>query len=740
MKMIHDLSYKYCFASEKVFVTLLFLMVLFLQGISAQETIPDKKITVNYAKEPLRLVLIDITKKSGARFSYNPRVLPVDTLISYKCTEKNVSQVLSDVFETTGIYFEFVEGHVVLKLTSEEVQLEPVKVEKPLYFTLSGYITDAKNQEALIGANIFDVKSRIGTTTNNYGFFSLTLPEGEYQFETSYLGYTLSSLLLHLNENYKWDIALKPSVSMVEEIVVVSNDRESYLFNSLAAQTEIKPFEVKKQTAALGETDMLKSFDNLPGISFQSDGSSYFYVRGGNRDQNLILLDEAPIYNPSHMLGLFTPIIPDAVKTTNIYKADFPIQYGGRLSSLIDIRTRDGNMERFSGSASVGLVATRLSIEGPLKKQQSSYFVSYRRSHLGALIMGIQPNIKELYFTDFTTKFNIRLGKKDRLFLTLYNGKDKIIAEESKAISNGLQWGNTSLTLRWNHLFGDRLFANTTFYTSKYNYFLYTDYNSDLYWNSHISSTHLKTEFTWYLNPKNQINYGVKLGTYFFNPGNFNGKEVTSQHTVSTTNSNEFILYAGNEYKASEKLLLNYGMRFSRWSNLGEAFVVKYENFEPVDYESYAEGERYYSNNSVEPRISLSYKTSDFSSVKASYNRTLQHINLINNSISPLNSLEVWLPSGPNIKPQKADGYNLGYVHSWPVKSLEFNADVYYKKLYNQVGYAYHANTLLNPLLEGELRQGNGLAYGFELLLKKTQGRFTGQLAYGFTRSLLTIN
>lgn len=721
---------------------LIWVAVLWLSFLSvkAQQPVTDKLIDVNYQKVPLKIVLDDITQKSGLQFSYNPKVIPLDSLITYQATQTKINALIDAIFHQAGIQYEFIENHIVLKPAKVLDVPKEKEPEKPQTFTISGYVTDIKNQEALIGANVYIEETGVGTTTNNYGYFSLTLPQGEYKLHTSYLGYGMNSDAIQLYKNFRWNINLEPVASVVDEIVVSSSEREALLLNSLAAQINIKPFEVKKQTAALGETDLLKSFDNLPGISFQSDGSSYFYVRGGNRDQNLILLDEAPIYNPSHMLGLFTPIIPDVVKTTSIYKADFPIQFGGRLSSIIDIRTRDGNMEKFSGSTSLGVVAGHLSFEGPIKKQKSSYFVSFRRSYLGALLKAAQPNINTFYFSDFTTKFNFRLGKKDRLFITLYSGNDKFINEESKSIANGLEWGNSSLTLRWNHLFGERLFANTTFYTSKYNYYLHTDYERNLFWNSHISSTHLQSEFSYFKNPQNQLNYGIKLGTYYFNPGNYNAPGISIEHTVSPNNSLEFIIYAGHEWNITHKLQLNTGFRLTRWSNSGEAFIVEYQQYEPVDYKTYKKGERYYLSNSWEPRISVGYKTGDYSSIKASYNRTLQHINLINNSISPFNTLEVWLPSGPNIKPQQADIYNLGFVNSWPDKTIELTLDVFYKKLYNQIGYSYHASTLLNPLLEGELRQGNGKAYGFEVLIKKTQGRFTGQLGYSFTRSLLLIN
>ncbi len=716
---------------------------LFFLGVNllAQSNLSDQKISVTFNQVPLEQILFDISQKTGVQFSFNPKALPLEQKVSYKANNKTLDKILTDLFSQVNIQYDFVENHLVLKpiKESEIAQKSPTE-ELKTNCTISGYISDATNQEALIGATVFIAKSGLGTTTNNYGFFSFTLPAGNYTFQTSYLGYGSCSKQVELFNNLRWDIPLKPIASMVEEIIVSTPERELLFSDRLAAQTSIKAFDIKKQTAALGESDLLKSLDYLPGISFQSDGSSYFYVRGGNRDQNLILLDEAPIYNPSHMLGLFTPIIPDAVKSTQIYKADFPIQFGGRLSSLIDIRTRDGNMEKFGGSASFGIVTGRISLEGPIVKQKSSYFLSMRRSYFGAFLKAAQPNITDFYFSDFTSKLNFRLAKKDRLFLTFYKGKDKFINEETQKSINGLEWGNTSLTLRWNHLFSERLFVNTTFYSSRYDYYLHTDYSNHLYWNSHISSAHVKSEFSYFANPSHQINYGIKLGAYYFNPGNHNAPGISMQNTVSPNNSAEFTVYAGHEWKMLEWLNLKYGFRFTNWSNYGEAFVLTYVNYQPVDYHSYKKGERYYTNNSWEPRVSLSFKIGEFASLKASYNKTLQHINLINNSISPFNSLEVWLPSGPNIKPQHAHIYNLGFVDSWIDHSVEFSVDIFLKQLENQIGYAYHASTLLNPLLEGELRQGDGTAYGFELQLKKTLGRLTGQIAYAFTRSLLQID
>lgn len=716
---------------------MVFAFVFFISSIYAQTGIPDKEISVSFKNIPLEKVINELSGETGMDFSYNPNAIPVDTVINYSCKNKKIQLVFEEIFTGAGIQFELIGNHIVLKEVNADLPAIEEKIEKK--YTISGYIVDGASKEVLIGAAVYNPETGLGTLSNNYGFFSITLPAGRYTLQTSFLGYAVGSRIIELNSNQTWDIDLEPVQSMVEEVVISSINREELIFNSLAAQTKVEPFEIKQETAVLGETDMLKSFDNLPGISFQSDGSSYFFVRGGSRDQNLILLDEAPIYNPSHMLGLFTPIIPEAVKSATIYKADFPVEYGGKLSSVIDIRTKDGNMNQLSGSASFGLVSARMSLEGPIIKDKSSYFLSFRRSYFGWLFKLTSPNLRDMFFTDFTSKVNIKLTKKDRLFVTLYHGQDKFLAKTSDNLVNGLEWSNTSFTLRWNHIFGERLFSNTTFYSSNYNYFLHTDYDRGFNWNSKITGTHLKSEFTYFLNPQNRVKFGAKFGGYFFNPGNYSDPNISDELTVSEVNSAEFILYGGNEHTLAEKFLISYGLRINNWSDFGEAFIVQYRNHEPAKVDYYKKGENYYSRAMLEPRLSLSYKVATFSSLKASYNRTVQNVHLINNSLSPFNSLEVWLPSGPNIKPQFSSIYNVGYIHAWPEKAIDFSVDFFYKTLQNQIGFIYHSKMLLNPFIEGEIRQGNGKAYGFEMALKKTQGRFTGQISYAFTRSLLKI-
>ncbi len=720
---------------RSLLITLVLIMASLVQ---AQEPNLDQKITVRYAGVTLDTVLQDLTRISQVRFSYSGEIIPAKRKITFHADNAPLRQVLEDIFRQAGIRFEIVSGYLVLTPVRQDASsAKPVKSE---LFSVTGTIIDSASHELMIGAAVYVGETGIGVITNSYGFFSLTLPRGSYTLRASFLGYSTAIRELELSGNLIRDIQLKPVPFLMKEIVIPSTGLEDRILTSSAAQIHVDPASVQRQTAALGETDMLKSLENLPGISFQSEGSSYFSVRGGNRDQNLILLDEAPIYNPTHLLGLFTPIIPEAIKNTEVYRADFPVQYGGRLSSVIDIRARDGNMRRFSGSVNLSPVSARFNVEGPFKKDASSYFISFRISTIGLLVKAANPDVDKFHFADFTARFNLKLGQRDRLYLTLFSGKDAFI-NKAGDVRTGLEWGNSAATLRWSHVYGSRLFSSTTLYGSKYDYSLYTNYDEKLAWNSDITSTNLKSEFTWYVNPRNAFKFGVNVGGYFFNPGNYNAASANlDTMRVSEINSGELVAYAGNELKPFSRLKINYGLRLSNWCNYGEAFSIVYdENNNPVSMMEYAKGIRYYSRTFLEPRISISFKTGRHASFKACYNRTTQHINQISNSISPFNSLEVWLPSGPNIKPQLADIADLGYTIFWPGRSVDLTLDVYYKRMYNQMGYQDHAEMFLNPYLEGELRQGDGFARGFEILLRKTHGKLTGQLGYGFTRSMLQI-
>ena len=715
----------------------LVLSVLFLPVMSQTNPL-DIRISGTYSEVSLKTVLTDITIKSGVEFSYSASKINAETIVSLSYTDMTLSEVLDQLFEGLPVRYELMDGYVILKKGQVKQGKEEVKEGK---ITLNGFIRDNKTGEYLIGATLYIRELGLGAVTNNYGYFSITLPPGRYTLELSYIGYEPLVQALDFNSNMKIDFKLVSALQVMDEVVITSVEKEELLFKKIASQSEVIPEQIMKQPSLFGESDILKSLELQPGIFYFSDGSSYFSVRGGHYDQNLILLDDATLFNPSHLLGIFSPIIPDAIKSVDIYKSGFPAKYGGRLSSVIDIRTRDGNMNKFSATGSLGIISGRLSLEGPFRKGRSSYFLSFRRSYFDRLLKRAMPDLEGLYFSDFTSKFNFRPGPRDRLFITLYKGQDVFRQKQGSDKLNGLDWSNTSLTIRWNHIFGSDIFLNTTLYGSKYDYYLHSDFSENSYWNSRINNSTLKEELTWYIAPNLTLRYGFQFGFYDFNPGNYSTASSREEYQVSPVNSLEAVFFIAADHELFPWLALNYGIRGSRWMNFGEAFVVQYdEEYSPESVIYYDARERFYSRTGAEPRFALSARIGKSVYLKSSYSRTLQYLNLISNSISPFNSFEVWLPAGPNIEPQYADIVDLGLLRSRGEKGLTFQTSLYYKWMYNQIGYDYHANMMVNPLIEGELRQGKGWAYGLEISLQKENDKFKGQLAYTWSHSYLKID
>jgi hypothetical protein len=721
-----------------IFTFCFFSLVLSITT-KAQTSFLEKPFSAKYVDVPLKDILNDITEKTNIRFSYSPKKIPEDSKITISFSQTPLYDVLDQILINLPVKYEVIDNYIVLKKNAEDVSEIIADVIKKI--TFSGYIKDKESSEFLLGAIIYLKDLNLATTTNNYGFFSLTVPQGKHDLEISYIGYERMYRNIDLKSNYKADFSLSFRPQKMEEIIISSLQEEEINFKMRASHSRLLPSFVEHKPSLMGESDVIKSLAFQPGIVFYGDGSSYFHVRGGNYDQNLIILDEATIFNPSHLLGIFSPIIPDAIKSVDIYKADYPVNYGGRLSSVIDITTKDGNKNKFSGSGCFGLISARGTFEGPIKKDASSYFLSFRRSYFDAYIKPFNPSLKGLYFYDFTTKVNIKMGPKNRLFLTVYNGKDVLRTKVNGNDQNGINWGNTCFSSRWNHVFGSRVFMNSSFYASQYKYYLYSSVNNKEYWNSRISNVCLKEELTFYATPKTTWRYGLKLATYGFNPGNYVSPSNENNVQVSPVNSSEIIIFGGSEKELFPWLRLNYGLRLTTWQNSGEAFVIQYDSaHNQTGIKYFKKNENYYRHWSLEPRLSASVKTGTASSLKASYSRTNQFINLITNSVSPFNSLEVWLPAGPNIKPQYADIVDLGYVQSFSFLNLNLQTDVFYKWMYNQIGYKYHANMLVNPAIEGELRQGEGWSYGFEVALKKEGRKLSGQINYTYSRSFLKIN
>ena len=500
------------------------------------------------------------------------------------------------------------------------------------------------------------------------------------------------------------------------------------------SQINIKPKNIANIPEFIGGAGLIKSLQTLPGIKVFSDGSAFFYVRGGNRDQNLILIDEAPVYNPAHLFGFYSVIIPDVTKDIKIYKGDMPVSMGDRLSSVIDIKTKDGNLNKFETNGVLNPLVYRFSLEGPIIKEKSSFFISYRHSNFKWIYKKAAPNLK-LYFYDLNAKFNIKLNRNNRVFYTFYYGADVLSNINTELTHFGINWRNFTSTLRWNHIYSEKLFSNTTLYSSFYNYNLSLAEIERYKWNSTITNFTLKTDFTYYLRPEHSLRFGASLNAHRFNPGNININNSYNIPRVPEIKSWKSVIYFSSERKINHKISYILGLRLTSWENTGPTTVYLFDNNYNVNDTVLIDTNKVFSTYvNLDPRINFKYRIDSTSSIKFSYGTYHQYIQLLSNSTSPFTSLEVWLPSGTNIKPQKAQQFTLGYIKFLQKQNLEFTSEVYYKKMNNQIEYQSHANMLLNPLIEGELRFGKAWSYGAEFMIKKTKGRCIGWINYTYSR------
>ncbi len=729
--------YKFLLNLKKnVFYGFFVLILLCLTNLVFAQDL-NKKISIKMKDKPLNEVINEISKQGQINFSYSSQIIAVDKKVSIKAKNKSVKVILDEVLVKNGIDYVLVENQIILKLQKKEIVIKPDDISKEkTKFTISGYLKDKLTGEILIGAYVYAKGTFFGTTTNAYGFYSITLPEGFYQMVFSLIGYKGIIQDIELKENKKISVELELAQLNIKEVEIIADNKESELRNNQLSEIRFSLKTLSQLPGFVGDVDIIKSLQAVPGIRAYGDGSSLFYVRGGNSDQNMLLIDEAPIYNPSHLFGFFSAIAPDAIKDVEAYKGDFPANYGGRLSSVIDIKIKDGNMKRFGFSGSIGPYTSDLSLEGPIVRDRSSFFVSARKSNINWLFKNEKS--VNINFYDFNTKLNLKLNDNNRFYISLYSGKDDISRDLSPR-KFGISWDNTVTTFRWNHIFNSKLFSNTTFYTSKYNYYLHIRKDSNDYWNSTISHSAFKTDFTWYANNNNTVKSGIELGAHFFNPGNvhFSNNEI-QQNTpeISKYNSREYDYYLCNEQQLTKKISLRYGIRIPVWQNIGETTVYLYNvNFQVMDTIKYGDKIPYSTYSSIDPRINIKYSIGKLSAIKASYSRATQFIQLITNSTSPFTSLEVWIPCGPNIKPQKADQYALGYFTQFSKHKINFSVETFYKKFYNQIDYKDHANLLFNPLIEGELRFGKAWSYGVEFMLRKTEGQFTGWVGYTYSRA-----
>ena len=609
-------------------------------------------------------------------------------------------------------------------------------------FSISGTIKDNSNGETLIGATIQLKGSSTAVLSNEYGFYSLTLPAGEHIISYIYLGYTTQDVTIKLTENQTIDVPLVAEANQIEEVVIKGNteDADKNVRSTEMSVTKLEMSSIKKMPALLGEVDVIRSIQLLPGVSSVGEGSGGFNVRGGGVDQNLILLDEAVVFNSSHLLGFFSVFNPDAVKDVKLVKGGIPAQYGGRLSSLLDIKMKEGNNKRFAGTGGIGTVSSRLTLEAPIKKDKGSFIIAGRRSYADLFLKlssdeSLRNNV--LYFYDLSLKANYTVGKKDRIFLSGYFGQDFFRFGNAFKFS----WGNATGTLRWNHIFNEKLFMNVTNVYSNYTYSLGIPDGAQAFdWRSKIVSYSPKVDFNYYINPKNTFNFGAQMIYYQISPGRINSSgTVFKDLGLDQQRAFENAIYASHIWNPSARIAIEYGIRFSNFNLLGKGTFYDYvgENGTrktPVNGKTYENGETVASYPNFEPRFSLRYTLTENSSVKVSYNRMAQYLHLISNTTAALPT-DVWSPTTRNIKPEIAHQIAGGYFQNLKDNTIELSAEVYYKTMSNQIDYVNGANILLNQNLEGELLYGEGRAYGVEFFAKKNSGKLNGWVSYTLSKT-----
>jgi len=603
-------------------------------------------------------------------------------------------------------------------------------------YTVSGSVRDASSGEELIGAMIFVQELKSGTATNVYGFYSLTLPKGSYTFHYSFLGSETIIRSIDLFSNQRINMELKEKTVELQGVEITSEKPEENVTSTEMGIVKLDIKEIQTLPVLFGEVDVLKTIQLIPGVMAAGEGNTGFYVRGGGPDQNLILLDEANVYNTSHLLGFFSVFNADAIKDVTLIKGGMPAQYGGRLSSVLDIKMKEGNSKRLGATGGIGLIASRLTVEGPTVKNKGSFILSGRRTYADLFLkLSNNEDLKNtrLYFYDLNLKTNYRFGEKDRIFLSGYFGRD--VFKFSNVF--GFDWGNATGTLRWNHLFSDKLFLNTSFIFSDFDYAFNIDFEgSEIKLVSGIQDYNVKLDFNYFPHIDHNVKFGINSIYHKFIPGelvtnneSFNEVKLGKRHAL------ECAAYLSDKQTITEKLSAEYGLRYSLFNLLGPGDIYGYDEAGDImDTTTYQSGELIKTYTGIEPRVNVTYVLNKKSSLKTSYSRTYQYVHLLSNSTST-SPTDLWVPSSTIVEPQIADQIAFGYFRNFKDNKFETSVEAYYKNFQNQIEYKNGADPFLNPIIESQLYFGKGRAYGIELIIKKKFGKLNGWLGYTLART-----
>jgi hypothetical protein len=606
-------------------------------------------------------------------------------------------------------------------------------------FTLSGYIKDSLSGETLISASVTVKGETRGVNSNQYGFFSLTLPKGTYTIIASFIGYEPTETVIDLTKNVQFNFDLPPKITQSQEVVISSKRRDANVKNAQMGKVELSMNTIKALPAIFGEVDILKTLQLIPGVRNAGEGNSGIYVRGGGPDQNLILLDDAVVYNPGHLFGFFSIFNGDAIKNVSLIKGGMPAQYGGRLSSVLDVAMKDGNMNKYHIEGGLGLIASRLSVEGPIKKDKASFMVSARRTYIDVLIKPFIPKTNNFYgsgyfFYDLNTKVNIKFSEKDRLYLSGYFGRDVFdFNNEKQSFKVGIPWGNSTATLRWNHVFGNKMFANTSLVYNDYKFdFKAAQNDFQLKLSSGIKDLNAKVDFDYYPIPLHKIKFGAQYTYHTFIPQVVSGNQDSTEFMPNNAQkkyANEVGLYIQDDWEINDRFKLNYGVRWSGFQQIGP--YKKYTtdaDGNNTDSTIYNSGESVKNYGGFEPRATLRYAINDESSFKAAITRNYQYIHLVTNAGTTLPT-DLWVSSTYRVKPQLSWQYAVGYFRNFKDNTFETSVELYYKSMANQIEYREGYTPSLKDT-EGDFVFGKGWSYGAEFYINKARGRLTGWIGY----------
>ncbi len=605
-------------------------------------------------------------------------------------------------------------------------------------YTISGYVQDNESGENLIGVSIYDQNTYKGSASNQYGFYSLTMQEGNYTIIYSFIGYKSITKEIYLNKDIRLNIGLSSDAIITEEVIVTGERLDKNVSSSNMSQNKLEVGNIKQLPVILGEVDILKSAQLLPGIQSGGEGSSGLYVRGGGPDQNLILLDEAVVYNASHLFGFFSVFNADAIKDINIIKGGMPAEYGGRLSSVLDITMKDGNNKKYEIDGGIGLLSSRLTIQGPVQKEKSSFIISGRRTYIDVLTKPFMPKDNAFdgsgyYFYDLTTKINYRISDRDRLYLSGYFGRDVFnFANTNNGFGIKIPWGNATTSLRWNHLFHDKLFMNTSLIFSDYRFEFNIDQQDfELKIFSGINDWNTKVDFLYQPNQRHTVKFGANYTYHEFTPGNASGRSgdvVFEPDQIFKQYSNEGALYLSDDFEISDDLKIHAGLRYSSFQHSG---YISFRDYIINDLTKSKDNYRH-----IEPRLSFRHRLSSTSSLKGAYTQNYQYIHLASTSSVSLPT-DLWIPSSSGIEPKFANQYALGYFKNLKENMYETSLEAYYKEMTNLIEYKEGVlpedNT--NSSSDDAFAFGDGESYGIEILIKKNKGKTTGWIGYTLSKT-----